>query len=217
MSLCLHRLSEPWIRIFQLPSFSRPSSRFCSSNTTGLCMIWLLVLLLSSAPGPDDAISRGESHNFEQALRDVFEKCLQNSVLYFQKKQEHYDGGREIDMHQCERFQTTTAWVWFVSDTYCISACVSTCCFQICSCAKFMSLLKTGKMMVFATFSLKQDLPLLKYSSRLGVNVLYHSVFKWLIMRLWDNTFSVYLFVLKVCLKSCMLRFFILSSWPLSL
>lgn len=49
------RWSEPWTRIFQLPSFSQPSSHFCSFNTTGLYMIWLLELLSSSAPESDDA------------------------------------------------------------------------------------------------------------------------------------------------------------------
>lgn len=43
--------------------------------------------------------------------------------------------------------------------------------FRIWSCAKFMSPLKTGKMMVYATFSLTQDLPLFKHSSKLRVNV----------------------------------------------
>lgn len=36
------QLSEPWTRTFPSPSFSRPSSHFCSSSTIGLCMIWWL-------------------------------------------------------------------------------------------------------------------------------------------------------------------------------
>lgn len=52
------RLFEPWIRTFPLPSSSQPSSLFCSSSTTGLCMIWLLVQLLSSDPGSDDAAQK---------------------------------------------------------------------------------------------------------------------------------------------------------------
>lgn len=49
----------------------------------------------------------------------------------------------------------------FVSDTYCISACISTCCFQILFLCQI--LLKTGIMTVYATFSLTQHLPLFKY------------------------------------------------------
>lgn len=60
----------------------------------------------------------------------------------------------EFDTHQYELFQFPKTCVWFVSDTYCISACMSTCCFPNLSlCQIDVFFLKTGKMRVHATFS----------------------------------------------------------------
>lgn len=76
LSFSTDLLSEPWIRTFQLPSSSRPSSHFCSSSTTGLCMTWSLAPSLSSDPGPGDA------HEPRKEADSIAEQALCDFVLF---------------------------------------------------------------------------------------------------------------------------------------
>lgn len=130
-------------------------------------MIWWLVQLLSSAPGSDDAEEpRRESYtNTEQALCVCvfFKNACRTRTSAFQ---DVVRTRRSIKMVAASLMHISmnnfsSLLLGFVSDTYCISACISTCCFQILFLCQI--LLKTGIMMVYATFSLTQHLPLFKY------------------------------------------------------
>lgn len=106
------RLFEPWIRTFPLPSSSQPSSLFCSSSTTGLCMIWLLVQLLSSDPGSDDAAQKnGPTITLNRhwvTICFLFKNVDWTQTPPFQgivRAQENRDGCIEFETHQYELFQ----------------------------------------------------------------------------------------------------------------
>lgn len=151
------RLFEPWIRTFPLPSSSQPSSLFCSSSTTGLCMIWLLVQLLSSDPGSDDAAQKnGPTITLNRhwvTICFLFKNITSTELrhLPFKVLSEHKRIGmvalslRHTNMN-CFNLDLLCFW-----HTHCISARMSTCCFQ-------NQVLCKEKMMVSAKFLLTEDL-----------------------------------------------------------
>lgn len=86
----------------------------------------------------------------ERASSDVFVKHAGRTGTRFCKSvartQEHQDARRELDTRQYELSQLG----FYLSQTHTVFSyvCFSTAAFSVCSCAKFKSPLKTGKMRV---------------------------------------------------------------------